>query len=327
MKEIGGYFGLETLKSNEYYKDLIPLNSGRNALLYLMKAKNIEKIYIPYYLCDSVSDMLDRNGYSFEYYKIDYSFRPSFNKSLDQNEYLYIVNYYGQLTNNDIAVLAENYGQVVIDNTQSFFQQPLEGIDTIYSCRKFFGVPDGAYLSTNTKVIEDLSVDISFNRMTHLLGRFEENASRYYDSFKDTDEKFKNEPLKAMSKLTHNILGAIDYGRVINVRNENYSYLDNHLKAKNKLNIKPPNAPFSYPFYIDSDVEIRKKLAEKKIYLPTLWPNVLEDKNKESIEYKYTANILPLPCDQRYGINDMKKIISEVLSYILRKTKTGHLSI
>ena len=60
MKEIAGYFGLEQLISNEYYKDLIPLNTGRNALLYLLKAKNIKKVYIPYYLCNSISDMLNK---------------------------------------------------------------------------------------------------------------------------------------------------------------------------------------------------------------------------------------------------------------------------
>ena len=74
MKEIGGYFGLEQLVSNEYYKDLIPLNNGRNALLYLLKVRNIKKLYIPYYLCNSVSDICIRNGYKFEYYKIDAEF-------------------------------------------------------------------------------------------------------------------------------------------------------------------------------------------------------------------------------------------------------------
>ncbi len=30
---------------------------------------------------------------------------------------------------------------------------------------------------------------------------------------------------------------------------------------------------------------------------------------KESIEYRYSNNILPIPCDQRYCINDMRRII------------------
>jgi hypothetical protein len=60
VKKIGGYFGLEQLVSNEYYKDLVPLNTGRNALLCLLKTRNIKKLYIPYYICNSVSDMCIR---------------------------------------------------------------------------------------------------------------------------------------------------------------------------------------------------------------------------------------------------------------------------
>ena len=44
MKEIGGYFGLEQLVSNEYYKDLVSLHNGRNALLHLLKVRGIKKI-------------------------------------------------------------------------------------------------------------------------------------------------------------------------------------------------------------------------------------------------------------------------------------------
>ena len=82
MKEIGSYFGLEQLVRNEYYKDLIPLNNGRKAFLYVLKARNIKKPYIPYYLCNSVRDMCSRNGYKFEYYKIDAEFISIFNKTL-----------------------------------------------------------------------------------------------------------------------------------------------------------------------------------------------------------------------------------------------------
>ena len=42
MEEIGGYFELEELIKNEYYKNLIALNTGRNALYYVLKARNIK---------------------------------------------------------------------------------------------------------------------------------------------------------------------------------------------------------------------------------------------------------------------------------------------
>lgn len=313
MKEIGGYFELEQLISNEYYKDLIPLNNGRNALLYLLKAKNIKKLYIPYYLCNSVSYMLKMYGYDFEYYNIDFEFMPTFNKNLAEDEYLYIVNYYGKLTNKKVYALNEQFMKVILDNTHAFFQKPIDGVDTIYSCRKFFGVPDGAYLSTNDRIKEKLTVDISKERMAHILGRYEDIASEYYIDFQNNDESFKSQPLKYMSKLTHNILGAIDYERVRQIRNENYAYLDSKLGVYNKLKFITPDGAFAYPFHVKNGMEVRNEMAKKKIYIPTLWPNVLSDTPEGSIEYDYAENILPLPCDQRYGLKDMKTIVKSLL--------------
>lgn len=312
MKEIGGYFGLEQLITNEYHNNLISLNNGRNALLYILKAKNIKKIYIPYYLCDSVSDILKHNNYEFEYYHIDSNFIPIFNKSLAINEYLYVVNYYGQLNNDKIIELKNRYNKIIIDNTHAFFQKPIKNIDTIYTCRKFFGVPDGAYISTDIILNENLEIDISKDRMKHILGRFEGKASDYHKDFQNNDKLFKSEPLKYMSKLTHNILGAIDYERVYKTRNENYAYLHSKLDKYNKIKLNLPDGAFAYPFYIENGTEIRKQLAKNKIYISTLWPNVLKDTKEDSIEYNYSENILPLPCDQRYGIKEMEFIVENL---------------
>lgn len=312
MNEIGGYFGLEQLVSNEYYNNLITLNNGRNSLLYILRAKKINKLYIPYYLCSSVRDMLLKNGYDFEYYTVDAQFMPVFNKTLAVDEYLYIVNYYGQLSNEKILGFKRDSGQIIMDYTHAFFQKPINGIDTIYSCRKFFGVPDGAYLSTDIKLEGKLEIDVSKDRMTHLLGRYEGIASNYHHYFHSNDESFRNEPLKYMSKLTHNILGAIDYERVRGSRNQNYSYLKSELGGINKLRLNTPDGALAYPFYVRNGMDIRKKLAQKKLYIPTFWPNVIENSSVESVEYKYAVNILPLPCDQRYGIVSMEHLVEEI---------------
>lgn len=311
MREIGGYFGLEQLISNEYYKDLIALNTARNALLYVLKARKIKKIYIPYYLCDSVSNMCKRNGYCFEYYKINSGFLPDFEVSLGKDEYIYIVNYFGQLDNDTLLKLQKKYERIIVDNVQAFFQEPIKGIDTIYSCRKIFGVPDGAYLSTDCQLEEELEIDISMDRMKHILGRFEgSSASEYYDAFKENDAMFKTLPLRKMSKLTHNILGAIDYERVKKKRETNYTFLHERFGSLNKIKIVTPIGPYAYPFYCENGIEIKKRLAEHKIYIPTLWPNVLD--SSDAIARDYAENILLLPCDQRYRIEEMQIIIKEV---------------
>ena len=318
MKEIGGYFSLEQLINNEYYSDLIALNSGRNALLYIIRAKNIRKLYIPSFLCNSISSILELHDFEFVTYKIDSNFMPIFDSErIKKDEYIYIVNYYGQLDNHDINKLKKKYRNIIVDNAQAFFSKPITGIDTIYTCRKFFGVPDGSYLSTDTRINEKLATDKSKDRMNHILGRYEGVASEYYNEFRNNQETFINEPIKYMSKLTKNLLGAIDYDKVYKIRNENYDYLDSRLAKYNKREFKKSKGPFAYPFYIkERGTEIRKELSKRKIYVPTLWPNVLNDVSVDSLEYDYAENILLLPCDQRYTIEDMKFIVEQLLNII-----------
>ncbi|MBT2571292.1 hypothetical protein [Planococcus sp. ISL-110] len=312
MKEIGGYFGLDNLVSNEFHDGLIALNTGRNTLLYLMKARNITKLHIPYFLCDSVSTLLEEHGYNFEYYHIDQEFHPIFDKQLEQGEFLYIVNLYGQLTTGQTLALKKRFGQVILDHSHAFFQEPLAGVDTIYSCRKFFGVPDGAYLATDAILHENLEQDMSSDRMKHIMGRYEETASGYYADFQRNDHVLDATPLRTMSKLTRNLMGAIDYERARQTRNENFAYLEQQLDAENALKLTRPDGAFAYPVLVEDGMRIRNKLAAQNIYIPLLWPNVLSDCPEESIEYQYAANILPLPCDQRYGIEDMAYLVEMV---------------
>ncbi|MTD30753.1 hypothetical protein [Planomicrobium sp. YIM 101495] len=318
MKEIGGYFGMETFDGKEYHGDLIRLNTGRNALHYLMQAKRIRKLYIPAYICDVVLDMLVKYGHAFEYYGVHADFTPRFEGTLGEGEFLYVVNYYGQLSDQDVVALKARYGRVILDNTHAFFQQSLAGIDTIYSCRKFFGVPDGAYLATDTELGEPLQQDKSGARMGYLLGRFEEGASAYYGNYVETGNALADEPLKRMSKLTQNLLQAVDYAEVCRRRNENYVYLAGELGGANGLQPVVPDGPFAYPFYAENGVALRKLLAAQGIYVPTLWPNVLEDAAGGSLEFRYAANILPLPCDQRYGVEEMRRMVGVLLALIAR---------
>ena len=326
MNEIGGYFSLEQLKSDEYHKGLTALNTARNCLLYLLKARKITQIYIPYYNCDSISDMCRRNGYEYEYYHIDADFLPLFAKQLSAEQYLYVINYYGRLSDETIAGLKEKYKNIILDNAQAFFRRPLPGIDTFYSCRKFFGVPDGGYLSSDIRLEEELETDKSAQRMKHLLGRYEESAAKYYSDFVRNDEAFQGEPMKKMSGLTRNLLGAIDYDRAYRIRNQNYRFLAEQLDGVNELKAVEPDGAFAYPFYTKKAAKIKKALLPKKIYIATLWPNVLAQMPCESVEYHYSECILPLPCDQRYTTNDMEYIAKELKQVYEGQSECANLS-
>lgn len=294
------------------HENALALNCGRNCLAYLIKSKRIEKIKLPYFMCDCVFDVSKRYGAEISFYSVDMGFKPV-DITLAENEWLYVMNYYGQLTRDYLIELKQQYGRVIVDNAQAYFQMPADNIDTLYTCRKFFGVPDGAFVYTDVLPEEALPTDVSFERMHFVLGRYERPAYEFYAESAANNDFFNNEPIKKMSVLTRNLLHGIDYEYVKNRRTENFRTYNEKLKRKNRLKLRTVEGAFAYPLLIENGAEIRKRLQEKKIYIPTLWPNVVAKTAADSLECRLARDILPLPVDQRYDSDDINNIITELL--------------
>ena len=305
MKEIGGYIELDTYTGKMLHDDGVKLNCGRSALAYIIKAKNIKKLWMPKFMCDSCDKVLSDNQIDVEYYSIGLDFKPVIK---EWDGWLYVVNFYAQLSNDYLNSLGD---RIIVDNAQAYFQEPIPGVDTLYTCRKFFGVADGAILYTD-KLIRVEEQDESFERMHFLLGRYERSASEFYTEYVENNHFFKNEPIKRMSKLTENLLHGIDYDMVKNRRRQNFCYLHEMFQSMNKLNLSVPGGAFMYPLYIENGAEVRKQLQAKKIFIPILWPAVFNLCDENELEYDMAKNILPIPVDQRYGIEDMKYIAREI---------------
>lgn len=312
VKEIGGYIELDTYRGDMLHRDGIKLNCGRNALAYLIQTKKIRNIWMPKFMCDSCDKILKTYNVNVKYYSIGIDFRP-INLQREKGDWIYIVNYYGQLSDEDILIYGD---QLICDNAQAYFEEPINNVDTLYSCRKFFGVADGAILYTDI-MMKNIVQDESFERMHFLLGRYERCASEFYQEYIDNNHFFSNEPIKRMSKLTENFLHGIDYDFVKKRRTENFEYLHKRLLGINKLNLTVPEGAFMYPLYIDNGEKLRKKLQDQKIYIPILWPSVFGLCSESELEYDMAKNILPLPVDQRYDIETMKYLLESIKNNIL----------
>ena len=322
--EIGGYLELEKNRGSLYHENAWRLNSGRSCLEWIIEEKGILNIAIPYFMCNVVTEVCERHGLNVLRYGIESDLQPSTELDgilRDENEgagnlsyWLYLVNYYGQLKTDTVEkykvfVKKGLIAGIIVDDTQAYFEDPISGTYTLYSCRKYLGVPDGAFLyAPDLRNYEAHEYDKSADHAHHLLGRFEGIASDYYKEFKDDDERLRWTGIKRMSKLTANMLRGIDYEFVKKRRTENYTYLEERLENRNKLTLSPIEGAFSYPLWVENGRELREKLIGDKIYVPILWPNVLGEVEESTIEYDLASNILPLPCDQRYDTDAMKRI-------------------
>lgn len=304
MKEIGGYMELDTYGLPMLHEGAEALNCGRNALAYLIEAQNIKRIALPYFLCSSVRKLCEKHHVEISYYHISSEFVPIV-PQMERDRWLYVVNYYGQLSRNLLKKLSKKVPHIIIDNAQDYFAEPIQGVDTLYTCRKYFGVPDGAFLYTDIHLERELPRDESFERMHFLLGRYERTASEFYGESAANNQLFVAEPVKRMSLLTKNLLHAINYEQVKRQRTENFNTLLDALGVINKLKVKSVEGAFMYPLLLKNADTVRRELQKQKIYIPTLWPNVLEEVPEQWLEWIYAQNILPLPVDQRYGKEDM----------------------
>ena len=311
MKEIGGYIELDIYRGEMIHSNGLKLNCAKNCFAFLMKIRDIKKIYIPYFLCDSIFETCGEMGVEIRYYHINEKFMPCENELGNKEDWVYIVNYYGLLPNSSIVKFKEKYNHIIVDNVQDYYRDPINGVDTFYSCRKFFGVPDGAILYTNAEnaknLLEVYPRDESYLRMKYLLGRFERSASEFYGEYVNNNKEIRKTTILQMSRLTQNLLHGLDYNYIKKSRTRNYSYLNTRLNTINKIKSNEIIAAFAYPLMVEDGKNLREFLIKNKIFVPQLWPNVLS-LPEDTLEYQLSMNIIPIPCDQRYSCEEMEYI-------------------
>lgn len=316
MKEIGGYLEFELkFHGNTYHNEAIGLNLARNAILYIMQAKNYQRLYLPRLIGDSIPAALRRNSIEYDYYSVDEHCRPLFQHKLGEKEAVLIINYYGQLSDQEIISYKKMWDRMILDNTQDFFSKPIAGIDTVYNARKYFGIPDGAYLYTDQRANRRLEKNYSYNRLEYLVGRFEKDADSFYQKFLKSEERLYLEEPKSISAFSENILRGISYEKVYKTRRKNFCCLYDRLASLNRWSLSK-GGTYMYPFWSTKGKEVRRRLIAEKIYIPVLWPNVLEEMTENTPEYQMAENILPLPVDQRYTEADMEYLADKLLKIL-----------
>lgn len=316
-KAIGGYFELEIPFNGSSYQsgDFITLNSARNCLEYILRAKKGSRIYLPYYTCDVILEPIEKLSLDYEFYDVDFNLEPIFDYSrIKNNEFFLYTNYFG-IKDNFINELIQRIPKnIIIDNAQALFAPVIKNIEQFYSPRKFVGVSDGGLLYTTEKIDTDFEKDESYQRMSHLLKRIDLSAEQGYADFSENDKSLEQQPIKKMSNLTERILSGIDYQSIKKQRKENFSFLHEALKDKNLLSIElsKDSIPMIYPFRTH-DENLRQKLINERVYCATYWPNVFNWCNEDKNSYILAKEIIALPIDQRYSTNEMKKILECIM--------------
>ena len=345
--EIGSEFWLEKMPQTslvtipsflQEFNNTILTSSGRGAIsLLLQQIQPVQKsVLLPAYICESVILPFLEQGYICEYYEVDENLVPnveSINSFNDVGVFFHM-GYYGFSTNSNLKDTLKSFKEtstfIVEDINHTLFSSHNRSDFNDYyvgSIRKWFGIPSGGFLASNTK-IEKMSLNedtFFFNkRLEALINKGNYLRTNEYklkelslnqfseaESYLDTDSS----PHR-IDKLSADILSTLNEEELIMKRKENYMILRNGIKNTDYLqplfrDIDEKICPMFFPILLkEKRSSIRKKLAEQKIYCPIHWPLPQQVNIDELTSTLNIYNsILSIPCDQRYGREDMERII------------------
>jgi selenocysteine lyase/cysteine desulfurase len=354
VKEIGSEFWIDKnnliLDRDEIpswlsqFGNVVLTTSGRGALSLLLDhvKPRVKRVLLPSYICESVILPFEVAGYELTYYDVDKNLKPTDIESIkNSNIGIFLhMGYFGFYTNEILADLIPTLKSksviIIEDVTHTLFSsniQPIESDFIIGSIRKWFGIPSGGFLASDRNMTFELNdANSSFIniRRSSLYQKFEyinsgnESIKTAYLSGFNQAEQILYEDIRPY-KIDHEsevIIKSLDNKELQSYRQKNYKFLLSHLRNVEEIEIiftdvKNDVTPMFFPIYVKNNRdELRRKLIEKDIYCPIHWPIPKQvNGHLNIITKRIYDSILSIPCDQRYRINDMRRIINEIVSF------------
>ena len=309
MRPIGGFFELELPHGRSRIHPLAhALSTGRACLMVILEYLMPRLVYVPFYTCDAALEPFVRLGIQTRYYSLDKTLFPHELPPLKEGEYLLWTNYFGICSEHTRRIKEYYEGQVILDDTHAFFQNGHSGYWSFTSARKYFGVPDGAFLyaPVHLEIKADRFTGISLaHGLLRRLGRQEEayEAYKLYERSLDCN-------VHRISEVSEGLLRGVDTTWVADVRRQNFNFMHAALKEVNCLPIgQVSDVPFCYPYLPASPID-RNGLNAKGIFVPSLWPDIAS-RGIEGFDFekRISVELLPLPIDHRYTPADLQYIL------------------
>lgn len=312
-RPIGGFFELELPPASRPL-DGVALNSGRACLTVLLRALRPRRVHVPFYTCQALLEPLEREQIPFDFYALDEQLAPSREPAVGPDELFVAVDYLGCCAA-AMTGLEQHLGdRLVIDATQAFFRRPSGAARLFTSARKFFGVPDGAFLHNLSR--PDVPAAAEAPPYAHLLERWLGNQGAAYTLYQEAERAVSAEP-RAISPLSAHLLSLVDLGEVVRIRRRNFARYREALGDRMLLAPGDGDVPFFFPLWWPHDAPPRRELAAEQIFVPRFWADVEERTGGDfAWEREVSRRLVPLPIDQRYTEQDCDRVIQALQRHL-----------
>ncbi len=315
-------------------QDAVLVRSGRDALaaIALKHRDEYRRVLLPALCCISMVTPFSRNGYEPVFYTLHNSLMPDLKDiraKICGKALLVYMNYFGapSLKPEDMERIREE-GDVILvqDRTHDLLatreEKPVSDY-TVASIRKWAALADGGLLHAGCGIMNEPSPD-----RTSLFARLRSSAlehkriylstgdagmkERFRDEFERANELLEDaDACCAMSPETRELLPHIDFAAVYNKRRLNVlalSELVADIPGVLEAVKCPERSALYYPIHVKNRNRLQSILAEQGVYCPVIWPIPAPAIGVCKTARTVAEHMLAIPCDQRYGPEDMEYI-------------------
>ncbi len=337
---MGGVFGWEfPVNQHDHSRSVLELGrqlrlaNGRSAINILVDQLRPSTIWLPSYLCDSILLGIENFNGRILFYPVDINLKIHNLDWLDHvsaGDLVLVVDYFGWRPESKTFSYIRSTGALVLeDASQALLTSDVgSGVDyLLFSPRKFLPVPDGGILCAVEadflpNVLLHESPDIWWYQAFQaimLRGEFDRHGGdrAWFDLFQSSEMLSPVGPY-AMSEFSERALRFLfDYNSIASARIRNYHFLFDYL---GQIAVYPQlpagTVPLGFPVRLSERDRLRQKLFSHNIYPAVHWtiPSSVPEYFRDS--RKLADEIMTLPCDQRYGLDDMKRMVDLILEII-----------
>ncbi|MBN1888143.1 MAG: DegT/DnrJ/EryC1/StrS family aminotransferase [Thermoflexales bacterium] len=327
---MGGMFGLPATGCAPPFltQPSLLLVNARSGISLLVELLSPAQVWLPSYLCADVLRAV--RAARTRFYPVDGELGVldlDWLADVQAGDIVILVDYFGHPCDAACAVGAKERGAWVLEDACQALLSTQVGQSAdmvLFSPRKFLGVPDGGILTVKPGVrlpfphLDRPPARWWLKAWTAVVRRSEFDLGSqdrcWFELFQQVE---REQPLGhyAMSEVASSLLlHGFDYAAIARRRVDNFQLLAGRLGPIALFpSLSPGTVPLGFPIRVDNRDQFRQHLFEHAIYPAHHWP--IQDVVPPQFEasHRLSAELMTLPCDQRYGSADMHRMAQLVL--------------
>lgn len=333
-------------KGNDY----VWLSTGRSAICYAIKTiverhPGLKKTAVlPPFTCHTVIEPFLKAGYEVYYYPVQKDLTTTsdtiMRTAIEHDASIVLFHrYFGKDTLDgqidkmcDFLRGLDKY--TIEDCTQCLYSDFDKSSADFFvgSIRKWHGTPDGGFavchemkfgekpLRSN-QMLEEAKVKASYAKYRYLFDH-EGEKPVFLQLYRDAEDILESQTgFNAICSVSQKLQSNLDVRSLKTRRRENFLSLLSGLS--NLSGVKPlfdklgnGEVPLYFPLVVNERTSLQVHLVKHDIYAPVVWPKAeCLGAVCEEAEYLY-EHLLCIPIDQRYGVDDMNRVIDTIKEII-----------